>query len=188
MSLTGDQFRVLDILPYGPDGRPEDPIRCGYHIGALHELPEYETLSYRWGDPEPKLPINVCGEQLGVTRNLYDALFRLRRPDKRRAIWIDQLCINQNDNVEKAAQVRLMRAIYSSCTICNIWLDEIPPDVALEDAQTVFEFLAALKDKGKELPTRVQSHDTARKVSSIYSKPWEVSILRPQGVQYTQEV
>ncbi|KAF3767018.1 HET-domain-containing protein, partial [Cryphonectria parasitica EP155] len=122
--LTRDHIRILDIIPYGPDGTADDPLRCEYHIVALSENPTYETLSYRWGDADNKIQIEVRGQQIPVTRNLYRALLRLRRPDQTRSIWIDQLCINQEDNIEKTAQVRFMRQIYSQCTQCNVWLDE----------------------------------------------------------------
>lgn len=38
---------------------------------------------------------------------------RLDTPDEG-TFWIDAVCINQNDPQEKAAQIRLMGAVYSS--------------------------------------------------------------------------
>ena len=55
-----------------------------------------------------------------VTRNLFKALRRLRQAVGVRTIWIDALCINQNDNVEKASQVARMAEIYQSCS--KVWI------------------------------------------------------------------
>jgi hypothetical protein len=37
-------------------------------------------------------------------------------------IWIDALCINQSDNVEKAIQVPLMGSIYTNARQVIVWL------------------------------------------------------------------
>ncbi|KAI6080373.1 heterokaryon incompatibility protein-domain-containing protein [Hypoxylon rubiginosum] len=37
-------------------------------------------------------------------------------------IWIDAICINQNDNIEKANQVKLMDVIYANASLVRIWL------------------------------------------------------------------
>lgn len=59
---------------------------------------------------------------MSITRNLYDALLRLRKPDDTLRIWADALCINQNDMAERRQQVQLMRRIYQQCEKCLVWL------------------------------------------------------------------
>lgn len=39
-------------------------------------------------------------------------------------IWIDSICINQSDNIEKAGQIPLMGDIFSTAETVYIWLDE----------------------------------------------------------------
>ena len=95
---TGHQIRVLDILP----GRWEDEVKCDVRVVSLDENPQYEGLSYVWGESAERKTIDVSGESITVTPNLHVALQRLRYPEKKRTMWIDQLCINQWDMDEKA--------------------------------------------------------------------------------------
>jgi hypothetical protein len=55
-------------------------------------------------------------------------------------LWIDQLCIDQDNPAEKATQVPLMGQIYSSTTQCLIWIGEIPPGVSLADGLQQWSF------------------------------------------------
>ena len=88
-----------------------------------------------------------------ITPNLHAALRRLRYADRKRTLWIDQLCINQWDINEKASQVSLMRDIYKNCEHCVLWLGEIPDDKAhgfeQEDAEAVFDFMRWVADKDR---------------------------------------
>ena len=58
----------------------------------------YEALSYVWGDAI--FPNHVWLRGLGgvlITNSLYTALQHLRSTESVRSLWIDALCINQND-------------------------------------------------------------------------------------------
>lgn len=61
-----------------------------------------------------------------MTANLHSALLHLRpaNGDDRRPLWIDAICINQNDREERSQQVAMMREIYASATQVIIWLGE----------------------------------------------------------------
>ncbi|EXJ69490.1 uncharacterized protein A1O5_07526 [Cladophialophora psammophila CBS 110553] len=60
-----------------------------------------------------------------VTSNLIEALSRLRNASEDRILWVDAICINQdNEDAEKAAQVPLMATIYSCASRVLIWLGE----------------------------------------------------------------
>ncbi|KAK6428583.1 hypothetical protein LTR95_015273 [Oleoguttula sp. CCFEE 5521] len=52
------------------------------------------------------------GSFSGCTKNCEDALRRFRLQDKPRTLWVDAICINQKDNVEKTRQVQIMGHIY----------------------------------------------------------------------------
>lgn len=73
---------------------------------------EYEAVSYRWGTPERTEEILLDGARFLITRSAYDLLMARRSIWHSRMIWIDAICINQADDVEKAAQVQLMKDIY----------------------------------------------------------------------------
>lgn len=115
--MLDNEIRLLVLQP-PYDGDENRLIKCDIHTVALSDKPSYECISYVWGDPAYQIPILVSGQEVRVTRNLHDALVRLRLRNKERTLWIDQLCINQWDTSEKAAQVRLMRQIYSYCSRC----------------------------------------------------------------------
>ncbi|KAH8592022.1 heterokaryon incompatibility protein-domain-containing protein [Bisporella sp. PMI_857] len=88
----------------------------------LHEAPPYEALSYTWGGQVPKLPLNVNGSQLLITRNVHDFLFHQRSLLGPRLFWIDSICINQNDLDEKSVQLELMTDIYRQASRVLVWL------------------------------------------------------------------
>jgi hypothetical protein len=122
-------------------------VRCDIRIINLDENSDYEALSYVWGDATELREIEVSGKPLMVTSNLGDALVHLRYPIRTRTLWIDQLCINQGDSDEKAAQVAMMRDIYRNCTHCILWLGRI----CYEDYEFGEEHIAAVFDFMKVL-------------------------------------
>jgi len=58
-----------------------------------------------------KAIIAVNSVKVPVTTNLYSALQQLRREGIER-VWVDALCINQQNTEERSHQVRRMGAIY----------------------------------------------------------------------------
>jgi hypothetical protein len=130
------EIRVLDLLPESAG----DDIRCEIRIASLDGHEQYEALSYVWGARSTQKEIVVSGQHVLVTENLCAALERLRYPRMKRTIWIDQLCINQSDNLERSSQVAMMRDIYRRCSTCVIWLGELG-GVDSQDASAVFGFI-----------------------------------------------
>lgn len=83
------------------------------------------ALSYVWGDPEPQKTILIHDKTKLVTSNLYDALLELRNPGHPILLWVDAVCINQEDIQERNQQVRLMAAIYSQVWHVVCWLGRL---------------------------------------------------------------
>ena len=94
----------------------------------LETVSPYEALSYTWGDSKKVCRISCGSECVAITANLAAALRQLRTPDNPRALWIDQVCINQDDVDERNKQVALMRKIYSQAENVVVWLGEDGPD------------------------------------------------------------
>ncbi|WAO95574.1 HET domain-containing protein [Fusarium falciforme] len=95
---------------------------------------DFIALSYEWGPPTPRRFITVNGAQFGVTPNLYDALIQLRRTQRIRQgfrLWIDAICINQDDLAERGQQVARMRDIYRSAWQVVIWIGPEADDSSL---------------------------------------------------------
>ncbi|OAA69876.1 Heterokaryon incompatibility [Cordyceps fumosorosea ARSEF 2679] len=94
-------------------------------------LPRYEALSYVWGTvlpEEPKIlvkdrdePADAQPRYLTVRENLRCALQHLRSESAVRTLWIDAICINQDDEVEKSTQVAHMGSIYELAERVVIW-------------------------------------------------------------------
>lgn len=139
------QIRLLRLLP------SEDkigPLRASLHTACLSPTPpNYEALSYMWGDTTMKYPLHVGDKILDITQNLFDALRRVRYPDEPRILWVDAICMNQSCDEEKNHQVGQMFSIYSSASRVLIWLGEgdQDSDYAMENLrnlhQTPCEFL-----------------------------------------------
>ncbi|CAG8961338.1 hypothetical protein HYFRA_00013799 [Hymenoscyphus fraxineus] len=91
---------------------------------SLDNPTTYEALSYTWGDPGTASTLNCEGASIPLTLNLQLALERLRRVGEVRILWIDQICINQDDIVERGQQVKLMGDIYRKAEVVDIWIGE----------------------------------------------------------------
>jgi hypothetical protein len=130
------EIRLLELQP----GRYDELLNCRLAIVSLTSNPNYNALSYVWGDhvgfapAEPEIILD--GHHFPVTPNLYSALKHLRSTAKRNpmVLWVDAVCINQNDLDERNQQVAMMRDIYASATHVTIWLGEADDDsgVALD--------------------------------------------------------
>lgn len=114
-----DEIRLLRLEPGTSGGLKGDLLRV-----HLDKNPAYEALSYAWGPPVKTYEITLPNGILRITESLFRGLMRLRRRGKSRLLWIDQLCINQDDNVEKIQQILLMQRIYSSASRVLAWLGE----------------------------------------------------------------
>jgi hypothetical protein len=122
---TKRHCRVLHLLP----GTGNDPICTELNIQDLEDAVknEYACISYVWGDVTVTRPISIYDEQLQITTNLANCLYHLRDPQDAVVLWIDAICINQDDLDEKLFQVALMKEIYSRGSTVFIWLGA-PPD------------------------------------------------------------
>lgn len=74
------------------------------------------------------------GYRIQVTHNCWSALSHLRKVFGGIAIWIDAICINQDDPEDKKTQIPLMGTIFSSAREVYIWLgpDTKETDKAME--------------------------------------------------------
>ncbi|KAK0642159.1 heterokaryon incompatibility protein-domain-containing protein [Cercophora newfieldiana] len=127
LDLGADQIRILTLRR----GSWNDAISCDLEIARLQSNPQYEALSYAWGDATVRAPIILDGCMYQVTTNLEAALRRLRHPTRDRRLWVDALCINQADDAEKSHQVNLMSHIYSNAAHGLMWLGEHEEDSPL---------------------------------------------------------
>lgn len=106
-----------------------------------HPFQRYTALSYVWGSVNNPAYITIDGsEKFKVTRNLFNALKCLREPDQTISLWVDAICINQNDPEEKKVQIGLMRRVYKQAKKVIAYVPQSPEDVQpfLELAEKIF--------------------------------------------------
>ena len=140
-----DDIRILTIC----QGRAGDPIECYLTRRSLTpsdpphppDIP-YEALSYYWGFGDPTLEIRIHVEhafpaKFRIRENLHSALTHLRYTDRHRTLWIDAICINQNDNEEKNSQVSHMSRIYAGADNVCVWLGD-----EKEDSNIAMQFVS----------------------------------------------
>ncbi|GAB1314779.1 hypothetical protein MFIFM68171_04989 [Madurella fahalii] len=125
---TEESIRLLGLEP----GTPSGPLHAYFMTMALGNtsLPEYEALSYTWadasGDAQRRQPIFLgpYWDTVQVTNNCVAALRRVRREHASRFVWVDAVCIDQDNTAERSAQVQLMRTIYARATTVLVYLGE----------------------------------------------------------------
>lgn len=81
---------------------------------TLEQAPSYEAISYTWGAASNLRQIYVNDQPYFTSTATYDAIYSRSSMWRSRIIWIDYLCINQQNLQEKAAQVMRMTEIYSN--------------------------------------------------------------------------
>ncbi|KAJ9613239.1 hypothetical protein H2200_003181 [Cladophialophora chaetospira] len=127
-----NEFRLLEL--HG--GEHNRPLRGTLRTYPLNESPFYSAVSYKWGEfqamknelldepqHEPLEVITINDVKVYFERrNLVDMLRDLRDIDATRLLWIDVICINQDDVLERNAQVGNMASIYSQADCVVIWL------------------------------------------------------------------
>ncbi|PMD25594.1 HET-domain-containing protein, partial [Hyaloscypha hepaticicola] len=85
----------------------------------------YEALSYVWGEPDLSEVLLVDDKEFKISKNLHTILLHLRYLERIRCVrtlWIDAICINQEDVIEKGQQVGFMGRIYEEADDVLCWL------------------------------------------------------------------
>lgn len=131
LDRSKEEIRVLKLLPKDQWPISSQPA-CRMSNVSLKQNPKFSALSYVWGDPSDQKEIVVNGSTKRVTSNLLEALFGIAKPEGI-VIWIDAICINQEDNDEKGRQVGMMGEIYRKATEVVAWLG---PSAGGSDALT----------------------------------------------------
>ena len=118
--LSAQHFRILELFPR----RQKLPFelkfkapRYEYLAGSLsaHTLadaPNYECLSYVWGNQHSDRVLWLDQQVIAISTNLDKALGHLRHETESRFLWVDFVCINQQDLEERKQQVQLMYRIF----------------------------------------------------------------------------
>ncbi|KAK1757781.1 hypothetical protein QBC47DRAFT_165152 [Echria macrotheca] len=166
LALQPGHIRLLHLLPH-PE--TDAPVRCEISDYPLHgtdrKAAPYEALSYCWGSSDKPYCISIGERRLPVTENLFAALLQLRDPFAPRLMWIDAICINQEDITEREHQVRLMAEIYCKASRVVVWLGEVGDT---DDHHT----LQAVCIAGIEPAISSGSSPSRETVVALLNRPW----------------
>jgi hypothetical protein len=118
IDTSSEDIRLLRLSDRYTPGPPS----CEIFHASLKDDIKYEALSYTWGDPRLQDFISLNGNVASVTVNLTRALEDIRLEHGTRVLWVDALCVNQEDTRERNHQVKQMGAIYQKAERVVVWV------------------------------------------------------------------
>lgn len=130
------EFRLIELAP----SNGSEIVECRLRSYSLDGgYPEYIALSYAWGKNVRDKIINLNGTRFQVGNNLWWFLHHMRLRNQYVNFWIDAICIDQSNVMERNHQVQTMRKIYSNAQSVSVWLGK---GDASSDSDTAMEHLA----------------------------------------------
>ncbi|KAK4167354.1 ankyrin repeat-containing domain protein [Cladorrhinum sp. PSN259] len=175
--LPEDSVRLLRLLPHSDEN---SPIECQVFTATLSDswsTHPYEALSYVWGSADNPQLVSINDSKRLVTGNLHAALSHLRDPFIDRTLWIDAICINQEDDEEKGRQVGLMAKIYAKAIRVVVWLGKAADDSdhalrairkAAEEHNTDF----VIGDTNQDTNYNSTLDETQHAILKLLERPW----------------
>ncbi|OAQ65209.2 ankyrin repeat and SAM domain-containing protein 6 [Pochonia chlamydosporia 170] len=138
----------------------------------------FKALSYTWGSPTREETITLNNKELGVTYSLYTALQYLRLENCDRILWIDAICIDQNNKTEQGHQVQQMGRIYQTATKVICWLG--PADY---ETKALMESLRLLQQQSNQQKCRDWSQLWSTVQRSLAEKYPDLLDLQQKGLE-----
>lgn len=160
------EIRLLELLP----GKYDDPLSLRLLPKKSNEDIEYEALSYAWGTTDSPHEALLDGTPTSMRVSLDLGLRRLRYAEKSRILWVDALCINQNNVQERSHQVQQMATIYSSATTVVIWLGEWPSSDNCRDEDCCEEAFSGLLNEMRRINSLLAQTSLPGERDSLMSK------------------
>lgn len=112
------QTRLLELEP----GHRDAPLSGIVHYIDVGKAPSYCALSYVWGPVTKSYALQTPRGTIPMTSWLFSALKDIRKRDEAIYIWADAVCINQDDEHEKATQIRMLPSIFQSAELVMCWI------------------------------------------------------------------
>lgn len=168
LNPSRNEIRVLYLHP---SVDPDASIKCSRQVVSLDDDPDYEALSYAWGDPSAVRPISLDGDPaFSVTLNAWAALRALRHQDRCRVLWVDAICIRQDDHIERAEQVKLMGTIYRKASSVRVWLGA--DDVGDKDAMLILRNMTTAEGANDTLGYSKAARERMDQLRRFFARPW----------------
>ncbi|KAI8943339.1 hypothetical protein NX059_001356 [Plenodomus lindquistii] len=178
-------IRLLRLLPNKDTNARIECELIDYVLDETEDQHLYEALSYTWGDPNDTVSIVLDSRPFEVTHNLHAALRRLRNHRFDRILWVDAICINQQDDTEKEGQIQFMAEVYAQASCVLVWLGEGDDD-GNETTLSVLELLRKIARDGLEYFT-LKAH-VRLKIVKLLHHSWFRRIWILQEVSAARKV
>ena len=166
----------LILLEYG---EPGIDIKCRLIHTTLRNHPAYKALSYCWGEVKDLETIDIDGYVFSIGPNLRAALQSIRHPGESTYLWVDAICINQEDIAERNYQVPIMHEIYHQAVQVIVWLGEKSSDSdcamdVLEDKDLSkrVDLFPTCRDNSTAVIYTATALATWEALSSFYTRSW----------------
>lgn len=101
-------IRLLKVI----NGHIGQPAKCELTTWPLESLPPYYAISYTWGEPSDTTNIEINDKRMVVRRNCEYVLQQAFAEDAAAYLWVDAICIDQENLQEKSYQVAMMGDMY----------------------------------------------------------------------------
>ncbi|KAK6860161.1 heterokaryon incompatibility protein-domain-containing protein [Apiospora arundinis] len=142
------------------NGAYKDELTGDLEVAELDNCPPWEALSYAWGTTSAYSSIKIGNRFIKISSNLDSALRRLRYDNNDESIgdpgvrlWVDQICIDQENIQERSEQVQLMYSIYKNAQNILVWLGPDHDKVA-KKAFFTLRLIASLDNDQRRLIRR----------------------------------
>lgn len=103
-----------------------EPLEFAFESASMtdDQLEAFDAISWCWGDTSAvnRKRISIEGHELSVSANAYEVLIELCIAKQKKRIWIDAVCINQDNKGERSQQVAMMDIIYKRAATTLVWL------------------------------------------------------------------
>jgi heterokaryon incompatibility protein (HET) len=134
--------------------------------------PSYKALSYTWGGNIKQNSVILNGMRFLVTQNLFDALQHLQSKKEMSALWIDAICINQEDKSEKEVQVSLMKNIYEQSKEVIVWLGKEADESGLA-LEAISNASKSHLFQGQQSCVKTMNNpEVVTALKNLFSRPW----------------
>ncbi|KAK2004012.1 hypothetical protein LX36DRAFT_687207 [Colletotrichum falcatum] len=100
-ALKHSEIRLLLLHP----GEWLEGLETTLYVAEADRLGQYTALPYAWGSTRTCNQIIINGKVHDITFNLDRALRTIRQRIEPVVLWVDSICINQYDAMEKSLQV-----------------------------------------------------------------------------------
>lgn len=170
--LEGDEIRLLNLS----GGDAQEELVGNLEVVKLSAdtlLQRYDALSYTWGEQKPTEHIKIIQSnqqyRIRIRPNLYQALQHLRLHRDDRYLWVDAICIHQDDELEKSSQVRMMSQIFNNSRCVCVW---VGPEK--DDSRMAIDFIKSrlVHEDADQLLERVEYRHEWLALSKLMRRPW----------------